>query len=223
MAEDVWIVIPAFEEEQMIGSVIEGLKKEGYNQIIVVDDGSEDQTAETAKSHGAEVIQHKENYGLGASLRTGLKEAQSRDADFVVTFDADGQHDPREIKKLLNALEEADFVVGNRKTGEMPLNKRLGNTALDLITYLFGGPFTDSQSGFRGFGPRALEKITIWSDRYSVSSEIITQIGEKDLRFKSVPIKGIFTEYSRASGTTIASGIRIFFDLLRAVVLHKIN
>ncbi|KXA89650.1 hypothetical protein AKJ57_05030 [candidate division MSBL1 archaeon SCGC-AAA259A05] len=219
MSVDNWIVVPAYEEEQMIGYVIEGLRREGYDQIIVVDDGSEDRTAEIARSKGAEVVRHEKNRGLGVAIRTGLGEARSRGADVVVTFDADGQHDPKDIQRLLEALDGADFVVGVRERGRMPLNKRLGNTILDIITHFFGGPLTDSQSGFRAFGSRALEEISIQTDRYAVSSEILIQVGGKDLRFRVVPIGGVFTEYSKSSGTTIASGIRIFFNLLKLKVI----
>ncbi len=221
MPKDIWIVVPAYEEEEMIGSVLEGLKREGYDQIIVVDDGSKDNTAEIAESKGAEVIRHTENSGLGASLRTGLRKAMERGAEIAVTFDADGQHDPKEIEKLINALDNADFAVGVRRRLQMPLNKRFGNTALDVITHFFGGPFTDSQSGFRAFSRRALREVEIWSDSYAVSSEIIMQVGRKNLSYRTVNIKGIFTEYSKAEGTTIASGIKIFFDLFRALVLHS--
>lgn len=215
MPMDKWIVIPAYEEERMIGPVIEGLYEEGYDQIIVVDDGSGDRTAGIARSKGAEVVRHEKNRGLGAAIRTGLVEARSRGADVVVTFDADGQHDPKDIPRLLEALDGADFAVGVRKRSNMPLNKRLGNAFLDVITHLFGAPLTDSQSGFRAFGPRALDEIRIQNDRYAVSSEILIQVGKKDLRFSVVEIGGVFTEYSKSSGTTIASGIRIFFDLLK--------
>lgn len=223
MSRNVWIVIPAYEEERTIGSVIDGLKREGYNQIIVVDDGSKDRTAEIARSKGVEVVRHDRNRGLGSAIRTGLREARDRSAEVVVTFDADGQHDPDEIQKLLDALDGADFAVGERKRDQMPLNKRLGNAFLDFVTHLLGGPWTDSQSGFRAFGPRALEEVQIRSDRYSVSSEIIIQAGAKDMRVKIVPIEGIFTDYSMTSGTTIASGIRIFFDLLKLKVLQMIS
>lgn len=215
MLGEIWIVVPSYEEEQTIGPVLEGLKSEGYDQIIVVDDGSEDRTSEIASSKGAEVVKHENNQGLGSAIRSGLREARSRGAGVVITFDADGQHDPREIKKLLDALDDADFAVGVRKRNQMPMNKRFGNAALDYITHFMGGPLTDSQSGFRAFGPEALEKIRIRSDHYSVSSEIIVQVGESSLSFREVPIEGIFTEYSKSAGTTIASGIKILVDLLR--------
>lgn len=218
MSSDVWIVIPAYEEEMTIGSVLEGLNKEGYDRVIVVDDGSEDRTAEISRSKGAKVVSHKDNQGLGAAIRTGLKEARSRGAEVVVTFDADGQHDPKEIDRLIEKLDGADFVIGERSREQMPLNKRVGNYGLDVITYMLGGVLTDSQSGFRAFGPKALAKIRIRSDKYSVSSEIVIQVGEKNLEFESISIKGIFTDYSKSSGTTIASGLKIFLDLLKLKV-----
>ncbi len=218
MSKDIWIVIPAYEEEKSIGSVLEGLRKEEYEKIIVVDDGSQDRTADISRDFGAEVVIHEENRGLGAAIRTGLNKARDKGAEVVVTFDADGQHDPTDIDRLVDALDGADFAVGERDRDQMPLNKRIGNYGLDVITYMLGGVLTDSQSGFRAFGPRALEKIEIRSDRYAVSSEIVIQVGMENLRFQAIPIKGIFTEYSKASGTTIASGLRIFLDLLKLKV-----
>jgi len=212
---NLWIVMPAHNEERSIGGVIDGLKHEGYGKIIVVNDGSSDRTAEVARSKGAVVITHESNRGLGAALRSGLEEARRRGAEAAVTFDADGQHDPKTIRELLAALNEADLVIGVRDRAEMPLNKRVGNFGLDLITHLFGGPLIDSQSGFRALNRRALEEIKIRSDRYEVSSEIMIQSKEKGLKVKGAPVRGIFTSYSKARGTTIASGIRIFWGLLR--------
>ncbi len=218
MNENPWIVMPAHNEERSVGRVLDSLKREGYGQIIVVDDGSRDRTAEVARSKGAVVVSHERNRGLGAALRSGLEEARRRGAERVVTFDADGQHDPKAISWLLNALDGADLAIGVRVRGSMPLHKRVGNFGLDVITHLLGGPFTDSQSGFRAFNRRALELIRIRSDRYEVSSEIVVQAKGKGLRIRGVPIEAIFTDYSRARGTTIASGFRIFLGLLKLKV-----
>ncbi len=212
---DVWIVIPAYNEERTIGKVLDGLKREGYGQVIVVDDGSRDRTAEIARSKGAILVAHEHNRGLGAALRTGLREARDRGAEVVVTFDADGQHDPRAIRGLLEALNGADLAIGTRVRGKMPFHKRVGNFGLDLITCMFGGVLTDSQSGFRAFSRRALEVIQIRSDRYEVSSEIVIQARRKGLRLRGVPIEAIFTDYSKARGTTIASGFRILWGLIK--------
>jgi len=214
MRKDIWVVVPAHNEERAIGAVLDGLRREGYRRVIVVDDGSRDRTGEIARSKGAIVVSHRCNRGLGAALRTGLLEARRRGADVVVTFDADGQHDPREIRRLLEALGGADLAVGVRVGGNMPLHKRVGNFALNFVTYLLGGPLTDSQSGFRALGPRALREIEIRSRRYEVSSEILIQARRKGLRVRGIPVEAIFTDYSKARGTTIASGFRIFLNLL---------
>ncbi|MFW5932627.1 MAG: glycosyltransferase family 2 protein [Candidatus Hadarchaeota archaeon] len=219
MFEDIWIVIPAYEEEAMIPSVIEGLQEEGYDKVLVVDDGSEDDTAKVAESAGAEVVIHEANMGLGAAIRTGLNEILKREGDVAVTFDADGQHDPKDVKRLIERLEEASVVIGERHRDEMPINKRFGNFILDFFTFMFGGPWTDSQSGLRAFDREALGKIEIKSNQYAVSSEIMIQVGERNLDFDTIPIEGVFTEYSMSSGTTIASGIKIFLDLLKLKVL----
>jgi len=211
---DVWMVMPAYNEERTIGGVLDTLRREGYSKVIVVDDGSRDRTAEIARSKGALVVSHPKNMGLGAALRTGLRVAREQGADRAVTFDADGQHDPKAVRKLLEALDGGDLAIGVRQHLGIPLHKRLGNFALNLITYLFSGVLTDSQSGSRAFNRRALEAIRIRSDRYEVSSEIIIQARQKGLRLKGVPVKCFYTAYSRARGTTIASGIKIFLKLI---------
>jgi len=211
----VWIVLPAYNEESAIGGVLDALHREGWHNIIVVDDGSRDRTAEIARSRGALVISHGQNMGLGAALRTGLSRAHELGADRAVTFDADGQHDPRAIRGLLKALDGADLAIGVRRRGGMPPHKRVGNFGLDVITRMLGGPLTDSQSGFRAFNRRALEAIRIRSNRYEVSSEIVIQARREELKLRDVPIEAIFTDYSKARGTTIASGVRIFLGLLK--------
>ena len=211
----IWIVMPACNEERSIGRVLEALKREGWREIIVVDDGSRDRTAEIARSRGALVVKHERNMGLGAALRTGLNKSRELGADCAVTFDADGQHDPKAVRALVEALGGADLVIGVRQHFGIPLHKRVGNSILNLITFLFSGVFMDSQSGSRAFGKRALEAIRIRSNRYEVSSEIIIRARERGLRLKMVPVKCFYTTYSKARGTTIASGLRIFLELLK--------
>jgi len=213
-----WIVMPAYNEERSIGKVLDALKRDGWHKIIVVDDGSRDRTAEIARSKGALVVSHEKNMGLGAALRSGLGRARKLGADRVITFDADGQHDPKAIESLAKALKNADLVIGVRRHLEIPLHKRVGNFGLNLITCLFSGVITDSQSGSRAFNKRALELIRIRSNRYEVSSEIIIQARKRGLRLREVPVKCFYTKYSKARGTTIASGIKIFWRLLRQKV-----
>lgn len=211
----VWIVIPAYNEEKTIGRVIDGLNKNGWKGIIVVNDGSSDRTAEIAKAKKAIVVSHEKNMGLGAALRTGLSKAVELGADIAVTFDADGQHEPKDVKWLIAKIDGADLVIGARRFVGIPLNKKIGNFVLNMVTKLLGGPLVDSQCGLRAFGPRALEKIQIKSNRYVVSSEIVLQAALKKLRIKEVPVTCYFTPYSKARGTTIFSGIRIAVELLR--------
>ena len=210
-----WIVMPAYNEERSIGKVLDALKREGWRNIIVADDGSRDRTAEIARSKGALVVSHGQNMGLGAALRTGLKKARELGADCAVTFDADGQHDPETVRALVKALNNADLVIGVRQHLGIPLHKRVGNFSLNLITCLFSGVLTDSQSGSRAFSKRALDLIRIRSNRYEVSSEIIIQAKKRGLRLRGVPVECFYTKYSKARGTTIISGFRIFLALLK--------
>ncbi|MEW6593039.1 MAG: glycosyltransferase family 2 protein [Candidatus Hadarchaeota archaeon] len=211
----VWIVMPAHNEEKAIGGVLDSLRKEGWRDVIVVDDGSKDKTAKIAESKGATVIRHEKNQGLGAALRTGLSNARELKADIAVTFDSDGQHDTKAVRELVNSADGADLVIGARRFINIPLNKRIGNFGLNFITRMLGGPLVDSQSGMRAFSRRALDSIRIMSDRYVVSSEIAMQAKRKGLRIKEVPVACFFTQYSKARGTTIMSGLRITIELVR--------
>ncbi|HID61108.1 MAG TPA: glycosyltransferase family 2 protein [Hadesarchaea archaeon] len=207
--------MPAYKEERSIGGVIDALHEEGWKNIIVVDDGSRDRTGEIAREKGAVVVTHPRNMGLGAALRTGLKMALEEGANCAVTFDADGQHDPKAVRTMVDSLKDADLAVGQRYFVNAPFHKRFGNFWLNFITRMLGGILTDSQSGMRAFNRRALETIQIKSNRYEVSSEIIVQARRKGLRIKEVLVRCFFTHYSKARGTTIASGIRIFIGLVK--------
>lgn len=211
----VWIVMPAYNEELSIGGVLDALHDEGWRNIIVVNDGSRDRTAEIAKGKGAVVISHPRNMGLGAALRTGLKAALEHGADCAVTFDADGQHDPKSVRRMVESLDGADFVIGVRHFVGIPANKRLGNFILNFVTLMMGGVLTDSQSGIRALNRRALEAVQIRSNRYEVSSELVVRAKQAGLRIKETPVECFFTPYSRARGTTIASGVKIFISMLK--------
>lgn len=210
-----WIVMPAYNEERSIGKVLDALHSEGWHDIIAVNDGSRDRTAEIAREKGAVVVTHPRNMGLGAALRTGLRTALEKGADCAVTFDADGQHDPQAVRMMVDALKDADLVISQRYFVGAPFHKRFGNFWLNLITRMMGGILTDSQSGMRALNRRALEAIQIKSSRYEVSSEIVVQARQKGLRIGEITVRCFFTSYSKARGTTIASGIRIFIGLVK--------
>ena len=175
----IWIVIPAYNEEKTIVKVIKGLKREGWRNIIVVNDGSTDKTEMLAKKEGVVVVTHIINRGLGAALGTGIKAALILGADYIVTFDADDQHFPQDVKRLINVLEKgrADAVIGSRFLGRkkgVPPKYVVGNFLLNILTFLLLGAYSsDTQSGLRAFNRRAAEKLEILSNRMAVSSEIV--------------------------------------------------
>ncbi|PIN86274.1 hypothetical protein COV19_05695 [Candidatus Woesearchaeota archaeon CG10_big_fil_rev_8_21_14_0_10_44_13] len=214
-----FIVIPAYNEERKIAGVIKGLRREGYSSIIVVDDGSEDGTFDAARRTNAIMYRHALNRGLGGALGTGIKAALERDAEIIVTFDADGQHNPKEIKDVLRPIikDEADFVVGSRLINPkgMPFVRRAGNWGFNVITWiLFGVWTTDSQSGLRAMSRYAAEKIELKTNRMEVSSEFFTEIKRNGLRYREVPIRAIYTKYSLEKGQSSLNGFKILFKLV---------
>lgn len=217
----IFVVLPAYNEEKTIAKVMEDLMKMGF-EVVVVDDGSKDNTYNIASNiiqennHGF-ICKHLLNRGLGAALRTGIAASLMEDPDVIVTFDADGQHDPQDIlnvsKPIING--DADVVVGKRNFREMPLSKKLGNQIMNLITLIFYGiKVNDSQSGLRAFNRKAAESIMINARDYGVSSEIVGEVKRHNLKFKEVTIKTIYTEYSMTKGTNLSEGLKILTKLI---------
>lgn len=216
------VIIPAFNEAEVIGKtvgeVMAAVPK--GTSVLVVDDGSNDATAELAKKAGAGVLGHPVNRGLGGALGTGLYWAKIRDFDYCVTFDADGQHDPKDIMPILQPLyyNKADVVIGTRtKLGwkEIPGDRKLILTLSNWLTWwLFGIKTSDSLSGFRAFNRRAIEKIQLRTDRMEVSNEFFSEIKRHKLRLAEVPIKVIYTDYSRSKGQKNSNAVDVGVKLL---------
>jgi glycosyltransferase involved in cell wall biosynthesis len=202
--EKIYIVIPALNEETVIQDVIREIKQEGFDNIIVVDDGSKDNTYQKAKEiEGVIALRHKINRGKGAATKTGIEAAKLLGADIIVTMDGDGQHDPKDIKNLINPMinKSYDVVLGTRlKNPEgMPSYKKLHNHIANIITwYLFGLWITDSQSGFRAYSRHAADLINTRADRYEYDSEVIREIYIYKLKFKEIPIQVRYTDYSKS-------------------------
>ena len=216
-------IIPAYNEATTLAEVIKHTKP-FVDEIIVVNDGSTDRTLEIAQEAGVVVISHQINRGLGASIGTGFAAAIKMKADAVVTLDADGQHDPAEIQKFVEALNAgADVVIGSRMlTGfvGMPWYRRLAQLLGNLTTFvLFGAWVTDSQSGYRAFTREALEKIQIRTNRMEVSSELIAEAKRHRLKLVEVPIKAIYTDYSLSKGQSFFVGLKTLCKL----VFRRIN
>jgi UDP-N-acetylglucosamine---dolichyl-phosphate N-acetylglucosaminyltransferase len=213
------IVMPAFNEAKVIEEVIKGIKKEGYKNIILVDDGSNDNTSQIALKNNVYTITMPINRGVGATTKTGIDYALTTNAKIIVTFDSDGQHYPKDIIKVIMPIikNKADVVVGTRLKNPkgMPIIRIIGNWGFNIITLiLFGVWTTDSQSGFKAFNKKAAKKIEIKTNRMEFCSEIIKEIGDKKLRLKEVPIKVIYTDYSRAHGQSTFNAFRILAKLI---------
>lgn len=187
------LVIPAYNEERFIGSVV--LKLLQYPvSVIVVDDGSSDETARIAKMAGAKVLQHLTNLGKGQALSTGFREARSMNPDAIVIIDGDGQHMPEQLPVLLQPVltGEADIVVGSRylgKTVGMPAHRAAGHWFFNYLIHLTSGiKLSDSQSGYRAFSPIAYNIETFRSSDFTVESEMQFIAKEYGLRVVEVPI-----------------------------------
>ncbi len=197
----VLIALGALNESKVIGKVIEGIKKEGYDEVLVVDDGSEDDTGKVAKDAGAIVIKHVINRGQGVAASTALEYAKEHDYEYIVFMDSDGQHDPKDITKLLKEAEEYDIVIGSRMIYNkgMPFYKKILNLIGSFITWIFFHVYVkDSQTGFKIFNRKVIEKISFSYDRYEWCSEVMGEIHKHNFSFIEIPIKVIYTDYSRS-------------------------
>lgn len=209
-------VIPAYNEERFIGSVVLKVRQHA-GRVIVVDDGSNDCTAEVAASAGAMVVKHIKNRGKGAALNTGFHLARRHSPRVVVVLDADGQHLPEELAAVVKPVLEgrADIVVGSRyiqRTSQVPQHRIWGHRAFNLLTELASGVHTtDSQSGYRAFSPAAVEKIEFQSMGFSVESEMQFITQDLGLRMLEVPITIRYLDQPKrsvwAQGMSVLNGI----------------
>lgn len=209
-------VIPAYNEEKRIATVVAEVRKY-CSEVIVVNDGSADSTADVAREAGALVVSHSVNMGLGFSLRTGAETALKRGAEIIVTIDGDGQHDASEIPRVVAELENGQFevVIGGRpNNAEMPFYKQLGNQFIYWSERaLFGSLVVDTQSGFRAFRASVWPRL-VWRSRgYSVSSEIVKNIATHKLKFVEIPVKTIY--HDDYKGTRIMDGVKIVAQMVR--------
>ena len=202
------VIIPAYNEGKTIFGVTTKTKKFVQN-IIVVDDGSLDNTAAEAARAGAVVLRHKVNLGKGAALKTGCDYAVQQGAQNIITMDADGQHDPKEIPLFRAALEQHDIAFGSRKTPKsMPQVFKLGNKVITrTLQLLYGVIVEDSQCGYRSFRAAAYPHIRWDATDYYVETEMAIRAGKKKMKHTIVPIETIYAD--KYKGTTIFDGIAI--------------
>jgi glycosyltransferase involved in cell wall biosynthesis len=215
----VWVVIAAFNEETALAAVIAGLKGNDY-RILVVDDGSTDATAQIAAAAGAAVVRHPINLGQGAALQTGIDFALASGAEFVVTFDADGQHHPEDVARLLDALvtSRADFALGSRFLGAgrdlIPPSRRLLLQAATWFTRLTSGlEVSDVHNGLRAMTRRGAGAIKLRQNRMAHASELLDQIASSGLRYVELPVSIEYSRYSLAKGQKSSDALLILLDL----------
>jgi glycosyltransferase involved in cell wall biosynthesis len=198
--EDTAAVIPAYNAGNHVARVLADLRQViPAHRTIVVDDGSTDGTYRVAGAEGVQVVQHPLNRGKGAALSTGFKKAVAMGLGYVVTLDADGQHNPAEIRKFARRVAEtgADIVVGNRfgALGQMPWLRRSTNWFTSrVVSMLARTRIPDSQNGFRMISAMVLNTVRLETTRYEAESEILIKAGKRGFVIESVPVETIYGE-----------------------------
>jgi glycosyltransferase involved in cell wall biosynthesis len=217
--DDVWLVIPAYNEGQVIADVVEGARKT-FPNIVVVDDGSTDDSAEHIATTGAHLVRHPVNLGQGAALQTGLTYALAQPgAQYFATFDADGQHQTKDVEKMVAVLRrgEADVVLGSRfieQNGQVPWIKQVVlRTAAAVSPTARKLKLTDAHNGLRVLGREAAEQLNITMNGMAHASELVGFLAGSTLRVTEVPVDILYTDYSRAKGQSLINGVNILFDI----------
>lgn len=218
MSQKIIAVIPAYNESTRVVQVIEDAKQY-VQQVIVVNDGSTDDTAAVASSAGATVVSHVENCGAGAATMTGIEAARALGADVIITLDADGQHDPHDIPAVLEpALQnKADIVFADRfgQRNHIPMIRRVFNAIGNLVTFAATGRWVnDSQCGFKVFGPKAVREIDIRMSKFEFCTEIVRECVQRNWRVAQIPTKVLYSEYTMAKGQSFALGVRTALRIL---------
>lgn len=211
-------VIPAYHEEKHIGDVVRRTRQE-LDNVLVVDDGSGDKTADHARDAGAEVIVHEQNRGKGETIKTGLRHWLDRQFDFVIILDADGQHRPEEIDRFIAAALSSDqpkLILGNRMNdiSSMPLVRRVVNRWMSQrISAVCGLEIPDTQCGFRLLHRELIPELLGGSARFDYETEMLIVASRKGFRVASVPITTVYSD-EVSSIHPVRDTIR-FFKLMR--------
>jgi len=210
-------VIPAYREEKHIGDVVRRTRQQ-LDDVLVVDDGSDDQTAARAREAGAEVIVHPQNRGKGESIKTGLRHWLDRQFNYVVILDADGQHLPEEIDRFVNAAStlDAQLFIGTRMndlSGMPPLRRIVNRYMSKRISRVCGQKIPDTQCGFRMLHRQLVPDVLGGADRFDYETEMLIFASRKGYRIESVPISTVYSD-EVSSIHPVRDTIR-FFKLMR--------
>ena len=227
----VCVIVPAYNEATVIADVIQTSKRafakiKGFDiDIVVINDGSRDETSSEAKKGGAIVVDHILNSGAGGATLTGLAYARKHKYDIAATMDADGQHAPEDVVKGIKKIDKSPsgLLIGSRLIDSegMSKTKVLGNKGLSLITkVLFGVNVTDSQSGLRIYSRAAIEKLDWKTTGYEFCSEMIWRAKQLGIEIEEFPIQAIYTDYSRSKGQNNWNAINIVKRLLKQRIVE---
>ena len=217
-------ILPAYNEEIAIGSIVLRSKKHVDN-IIVIDDGSSDDTSKVAELAGAEVIKHDCNYGKGTALKTGFDAAPN--SDIIITMDADGQHNPENIPELIKPIQngEADIVNGSRYINgngkETPSYRRVGQTVLDKATNMSGGlKITDTQSGFRAFANYTLNAFRFNCTGFGIESEMLIDAAKAGFNITEIEVR-IRYDVNNSTKGPLKHGIEVLVNILNDIEFKR--
>ena len=217
---DAWLVVPLFHEQTVIGDVVREARAT-FPHIVCVDDGSADESAERAREAGAVVVRHPVNLGQGAALQTGIEWVLTRtDAPYLVTFDADGQHQVADAVEMVRRAREEDLAVVfgsrflDRRTRPGLLKRVVLKLAVWVTNQSTGLRLTDAHNGLRVIRRDAAERIDLRQDRMAHATEIVTQLGRSGLPWAEHPVHLLYTDYSRAKGQSLLNSVNILVDLI---------
>ncbi|MEO1261264.1 MAG: glycosyltransferase family 2 protein [Bacteroidota bacterium] len=220
------IFIPAYNEAATIAQVIQDIRSLGYQKIFVVDDGSTDQTNAQATHAEAEIITHLINRGAGAATQTAIECARQLNLQYILLMDADGQHLPQDIDKLVKRMSkgDCDLVIGSRFLNNvqgMPLSRKWFNHIANWLTNLVCQKhYTDSQSGLRMLNRKAVERLHLKLDEFGFCSEMIYLAEQGNLIIAEVPTETVYTPYSLNKGQNFFKGIQTALSLISKIIFR---
>lgn len=227
MNRDTYIIIPVYNEAKVVGEVIQKVRKH-FQHVVCVDDGSRDNSSDEIKKAGGVLVRHPINLGQGASLQTGIEFAlHDPEAQYFVTFDADGQHQLSDVQTMLKTIktEKLDIILGSRFLGAVENISRVKafilKAAIMFTNRTSKVQLTDAHNGLRVFNRHVAERLNITMPDMAHASEIVERIAQEKFSYKEIPVTIVYTDYSRSKGQSMLNAINIGFDILLNKITQK--